>query len=32
MTHPLVHRLWRISVMLTPVLALAITLLGGRRW
>jgi hypothetical protein len=32
MNHPLVHRLWRIAVTLTPVIAVGLTVLGGRRW
>lgn len=32
MDHPLIHRLWRLSVTLGPILAIALTLIAARRW
>ena len=32
MTHPFVHRAWRLAVTLGPLVAIALTLVAGRRW
>ena len=32
MTHPLIHRVWRLCVTLGPIIAIALTLAAGRRW
>jgi hypothetical protein len=32
MNHPLIDRIWRVCVTLSPVVALTITVLAGRRW
>ncbi len=32
MTHPFVHRVWRLCVTLGPIIAIALTLVAGRRW
>jgi hypothetical protein len=32
MLHPLIHRAWRVTVTLGPIIAFALTLVAGRRW
>lgn len=32
MTQILIHRVWRLSVTLGPLVAIALTLAAGRRW
>ena len=32
MSHPLIDRVWRACVALGPVVAIALTLVAGRRW
>ena len=32
MNHPLVVRAWRVCVTLGPIVAIALTLVAGRRW
>lgn len=32
MNHPLVLRVWRVTVTLGPIIAIALTLAAGRRW
>jgi hypothetical protein len=28
----LIHRVWRLSILLGPIVAIALTLTAGRRW
>ena len=32
MSHPFVYQVWRLSVTLGPIIAIALTLAAGRRW
>jgi hypothetical protein len=32
MMNPLVHRVWRVTATLGPIIAIALTLAAGRRW
>ncbi len=32
MINPLIDRVWRVTVTLGPIIAIALTLAAGRRW
>lgn len=32
MTHDLAARAWRVAIILSPLVAIALTLAAGRRW
>jgi len=32
MDRVLIHRVWRLTVLLGPLVAIALTLTAGRRW